>query len=126
MKLRVFVADDNPEFLSEIVVLLSSEFDIVATAADGISAIEGICKLRPDVSILDLKMPKLNGLEVVRQVACCPPRSALVVCSVESDPEIVETVLEAGALGYVLKSRIANEIVPAVKAAAAGQQFVSR
>lgn len=126
VKLRVFVADDNPEFLSELVSLLSSEFEIVATASDGKSAIEAIRTLCPDVSILDLKMPVLNGLEVVRRVTCCPPRRALVVCSVESDPEIVQSALEAGALGYVVKSRIASEIVPAVKAAAAGQQFVSR
>lgn len=126
VKLRVFVADDNPEFLSELVALLSPEFEIVATASDGKSAIESIRKLHPDVSILDLKMPELNGLEVVRKVTCCPPRPALVVCSVESDPEIVQSALEAGALGYVLKSRIASEIIPAVKAAASGQQFVSR
>jgi len=69
MKLRIVVADDNTAFLAKIVSVLTTEFEVVATAADGRSALECIRLYRPNVAVLDLEMPGLNGLEVTRELA---------------------------------------------------------
>jgi|ERR1700756_630464 DNA-binding NarL/FixJ family response regulator len=125
MRLRIVVAEDNPEFLKEFVSVLSGEFEIVATAADGRAALECIARCQPDVVVLDLEMPVLNGIEVTRALREDPPKPAVVICSVETDPEIVDAAREAGALGYVFKPRIATDLIKAVKAAGRGESFVS-
>lgn len=125
MKLRIVVADDNADFLSELISVLETEFDVVATAKDGKSALESIHSYCPDVVVLDLEMPLLNGIEVTRELVKQHPSPAIVICSVESDPEVVEAAQQAGALGYVFKSRVATDLVEAVKSVARGQSFIS-
>ena len=125
MKLRIVVADDNTAFLAKIVSVLATEFEVVATAADGRSALECIRVYRPDVAVLDIEMPGLNGLDVTRELAESPSSPAIVICSVENYPEIVEAARQAGALGYVFKARVAKDLRVAVKSAAQGQSFVS-
>ena len=125
MKLRIVVADDNANFLSELISVLETEFDVVATAKDGKSALESIHRYCPDVVVLDLEMPVLNGIEVARELSKHDPRPAVVICSVESDPDIIEAAREAGALGYVFKARNRKDLVAAVKSVVRGQSFVS-
>jgi len=125
MNLRVVVADDNAEFLQKAISALGTEFEVVATAADGQSALECVRHWRPDVVVLDLGMPVLNGIDVTKELMKHQPSPAVVICSIESDPEIVEAARQAGALGYVFKARIGQDLVGAVKAAAGGQSFVS-
>jgi DNA-binding NarL/FixJ family response regulator len=125
MKLRLAVADDNADFLSELISVLETEFDVVVTATDGKSALENIRRRSPDVVVLDLEMPLLNGIEVARELSKHNPRPAVVICSVEYDPEIIEAAREAGALGYVFKARIRKDLVAAVKSVVRGQSFVS-
>jgi DNA-binding NarL/FixJ family response regulator len=126
MKLRIVVADDNAAFLREFTLLLGTEFDVVATAADGGTALERIRLFQPEVVVLDLEMPGLNGIRVAKELADHPPSPAVVICSVESDPEIVEAARQAGALGYVFKARIRKDLIVAVKSVARGQSFVSQ
>ena len=125
MRLRIVVVDDSASFLDKFVSVLGAEFDVVATAMDGKSGLESIRSCRPDVVVLDLEMPLLNGIEVTRELAKQHPSPAIVICSVESDPEVVEAAQQAGALGYVFKSRVATDLVEAVKSAARGQSFIS-
>ena len=125
MKLRIVVADDNADFLNELISVLGTEFDVVATAKDGKSALESILNCRPDVVVLDLEMPLLNGIEVTRELSKHDPKPAVVICSVESDPDFIEAGREAGALGYVFKTRIRKDLVMAVKLVDRGQSFVS-
>jgi two-component system nitrate/nitrite response regulator NarL len=125
MKLRIVVADDNPTFLAKLVSVLATEFEVVATSADGRSALECIRLWQPNVVVLDLEMPGINGIEVARQVNHSPSSPAVVICSVENDPEIVEAARQAGALGYVFKARMAEDLIVAVKSVARGQSFVS-
>jgi DNA-binding NarL/FixJ family response regulator len=125
MKLRVVVADDNSDVRRRFVSLLEKEFDVVATAENGQSALECIRSYRPDVVVLDLQMPILNGIEVARELANLTPTPAIVICSVEDDPEFVQAAQEAGALGYVFKIRMAQDLIAAVKSVARGQSFVS-
>jgi len=125
MKLSIVVADDNKAFLVKILSVVASEFEVVATAGDGRSALECIRLRRPNVAVLDLGMPGLNGIEVTRELTKDPSSPAVVICSVENDPEIVEAARQAGALGYVFKVRVAEDLIVAVKSAADGQSFVS-
>jgi two-component system nitrate/nitrite response regulator NarL len=125
MKLRIVVVDDSAIFLDKFISVLGTEFDVVATATDGKSGLESIRTCRPDVVILDLEMPVLNGIEVTRELAKHHPSPAIVICSVETDPEIVDAARQAGALGYVFKARIAEDLIAAVRSVARGRSFVS-
>ena len=125
MKLRVTVADANRDFLTHIVSLLQSEFEVIATATDGESALKLICKHRPDVAVLDLRLPGINGMEIMKQTGNCGSRPSFVMCTIENDPDFVDAASRAGARGYVLKNRIATDLIAAVKAVAAGDCFVS-
>ena len=125
MKLRILIADDNAQFMRKMASVLEHEFEVVATAADGQSAVESARSCQPDVLVLDLEMPALNGIDVTRNLADPRTGPRAIICSVETDPEIVEAALQAGALGYVFKSRIETDLVVAVKAVACGQCFVS-
>ena len=125
MKLRIVVADDNTASLAKLVSVLVTEFEVVATVADGKSALESIRLCQPNVVVLDLEMPGFNGIEVVKELTKHPPSPAAVICSIEDDPEIVEAARQAGALGYVFKARITKDLIAAVKSVARGISFVS-
>jgi DNA-binding NarL/FixJ family response regulator len=125
MKLRIVVADDNTAFLAKLVSVLATEFEVVATAADGKAALECIRICQPNVVVLDLEMPGFNAIEVIKQLTKYPSSPAVVICSIENDPEIVEAARQAGALGYVFKARIAKDLIAAVKSVASGQSFVA-
>ena len=122
-RLRIIVADDNPAFLRELISLLTAQFEVVATAADGKSALDLIRRYKPDLVVLDLAMPILNGIELTRELAKHSP--SVVICSVETDPEIVEAARQVGALGYVFKVRVKRDLILAVKSAVQGRPFVS-
>jgi len=125
MKLHIVVADDNPAFLVKLVSVLATEFEVVATAADGKSALECVRLFQPNVVVLDLEMPGFNGIEVAKELTRHPPSPAVVICSIENAPEIVEAARQAGALGYVFKARVAKDLIAAVKSVTNGQSFVS-
>jgi DNA-binding NarL/FixJ family response regulator len=125
MKLRIIVADDNAKMLDQLVSLLGTEFDVVATAADGGSARECVQRYKPDVAVLDVVMPQINGIDLTKQLCMNGHSTQVVICSVENDPETIEAARNAGALGYVFKPRMARDLVSAVKSAAAGRPFTS-
>jgi len=125
MKLRIVVADDNTAFLAKLVSVLATEFEVVATSRDGKSALECIRLWQPNVVVLDLEMPGINGIEVAKELIKSPSSPAVVICSVENDPEVVEAARQAGALGYVFKARLAEDLIAAVKLVSRGQSFVS-
>jgi len=124
-KLRIIVADDNPLILQNLVLLLAAEFDVVATAADGKSALDLIRRFQPDLAVLDLHIPRMDGIEITRELAQHAPRPAVVICAIESDLEIVKAAQGAGATGYVSKTRLRKDLILAVKSAAQGKSFVS-
>ena len=125
MTLRIVIADDNSKMLSTLVAVLSPEFEVVATANNGRCALEQIQRLQPAVAVLDLNMPELSGIEITRKVRQNGLRSGVVICSVESDPELIAAAQRAGALGYVFKTRLNRDLVAAVKCVARGEAFVS-
>jgi DNA-binding NarL/FixJ family response regulator len=125
MRLRVVVVDDSPPVLHQLIYLLGVEFDVVGSAENGQMALDVIQNTRPDVVVLDLEMPLLNGIEVTSELRKLGPNPVVVICSVETNPEIVERALQAGALGYVFKMCLNHDLVKAVKLAAQGEKFVS-
>jgi len=124
-KPRVIIADDNPAALRQLVGLLAAEFDVVATAENGQAAVEIIRQYEPHIVVLDLQMPLLSGIKVTQELKNIAPGAAVVICSVETDPEVVQACQQAGALGYVVKIFAARDLAAAVRAAARGEPFLS-
>lgn len=123
--LKVVVAEDNPAVLRQLVSLLATEFEVVSTAENGNLALECSRRYEPDILVVDLEMPLLNGIEVTRELRKLGPTPAVVICSVESGEEVIEAAQQAGALGYVFKMQMDRDLVVAVKSAARGETFIS-
>jgi DNA-binding NarL/FixJ family response regulator len=123
---RVLVADDLAPVLSTVATLLQGSFDVVGMVSDGRAALDGILELEPDLAVLDISMPGINGLEVARMVKSRPSRTRIVFLTVEQDPGIMAACLAAGALGYVVKELMDSDLIPAMNEALAGRVFVSR
>jgi DNA-binding NarL/FixJ family response regulator len=124
-KVRVLLADDHPLLLKEVVSLLEPTFEIVGRVADGKSLFESAVKLQADVIVTDISMPILNGIEAANKLKVYGCRSKIVFLTVHSDPEFVRACLATGALGYVVKSEMATDLVPAIREALAGRIFIS-
>jgi len=127
MTVAVLLADDHPIVRQGLRHLLEAEPDvkIVGEASDGLQAVQLAEKFRPNVLIVDIMMPGLNGLEVVRQVKERSPATCSIVLSMQSADVYVVEALKAGALGYVLKETGPSELVNAVQQVLQGQRYLS-
>ncbi len=123
----VVLADDHPIVRQGLRTLLEQDAfcQVVGEATDGLTAIDLIAELRPDLAILDVQMPDLDGLEVARRVATVSPETRVIMLSMHSDEPYVLDALRYGALGYVLKGSATTDLVDAVRAVTAGQRFLS-
>lgn len=128
MKIRVLLADDHALLREGLKALLGANADIevVAEAADGRAALRLVREHAPDVALLDLAMPELNGIEAARLVAEKHPATRSVILSMHSTSEHVFRALAAGAAGYLLKESAAGEVAAAVRAVHAGRRYLSR
>lgn len=126
-KTRVLIAEDEGILRSTLGELLAREADleIVSSCANGRDALIEALAHRPDVVLTDLQMPRMDGIELIRQVREKLPQTAVVVLTVFDDDENVFAALKAGALGYVLKDATLPQIVEAIRAARAGEGFLS-
>lgn len=122
---RILLADDHPCFPDLEELLLEPEFEVVAKVGNGRALIEAATRLKPDVIVTDISMPILNGIDAVDQLkeSGCP--SKIVFLSVHFDPDFIYRCLVTGARGYVVKSRMSTELLPAIREALAGNIFVS-
>jgi DNA-binding NarL/FixJ family response regulator len=121
---RVLLADDHPPLLAAIRRLLAEQFDVVGEASDGAEAVRLAGVLQPDVLVIDLAMPRLGGIEAIRQIQAAGSGPAMVALTVLSDPAVLAAALQAGARGYVLKSQAGSDLIPTIEAALAGQTRV--
>jgi DNA-binding NarL/FixJ family response regulator len=128
MTVSILLADDHPIVRRGLRALLEAEpdFCIVDEVDDGLDAVERVERLQPDILVLDLMMPGLNGLEVTRQVGQRSPGTHVVVLSMYANEAYVLEALRNGATGYVLKKSSPDELVQAVREAVAGRSFLSR
>jgi DNA-binding NarL/FixJ family response regulator len=115
---RIFIADDHEVVRKGLGALLQGEagWEICGEASDGRTAMEKIRELKPDVSILDIGMPGLNGLEATRQIMKEDPRAKVLILTLHDSDQVVREVLNAGARGFLLKSDAARDLVVAVEA----------
>lgn len=123
MTIRVLVADDHTIVREGLVSLLaeSGECEIVAQASDGVEALEKARETEPDVAVVDLGMPRLSGLEVVRRIHRDLPRTRVLVLTMHEEEEYVVQAVRAGASGYLVKDTAGTELLAAVRALHAGQ-----
>jgi DNA-binding NarL/FixJ family response regulator len=123
--LRLVVADDHALMRRGICDLLEGEpgWEVVAEASNGREAVEAVAKAKPDVLVIDLAMPELNGLTATREILRFFPRVEVVLLTMHNTDQVIREVLESGARGYVLKSDAEQDLIAAVKAVAAGKPF---
>jgi DNA-binding NarL/FixJ family response regulator len=123
--LRILVADDHEIVRRGLVSLLKAHpgWEVCAEAQDGRQAVEKVKELKPDVVILDIGMPNLNGLEATRQMLRDNPQSKILILTITDADEIVRAVLDAGARGFVLKSDAVRDLLAAVEALLSNKTF---
>jgi DNA-binding NarL/FixJ family response regulator len=126
-KIRILIADDHAVVRSGLRMLLRSrsEFTIVAEATNGEEAVRLVDKHRPDVAILDISMPVLDGIEATRQIKQQHPEVQVVILTVHEDEEYAHQTLRAGASAYLLKNAGKKEIFEAIRSAFSGERFFS-
>jgi DNA-binding NarL/FixJ family response regulator len=124
-KPRLVLADDHTILLEGLKALLAAEFDVVATAGDGRAVLEAAEKHQPDLILLDISMPGLNGIEAARRLKASNPGAKLIILTMHADLSFVSAAFEAGAFGYVLKQSAATELVRALHEVDGGGRYVS-
>ena len=127
-KISVFLADDHAVLRDSLSFLLETQPDIrvVGSASDGRDAVRQVKQLRPDVVIMDIAMPKLNGLEATEQIRQISPSTQVIILSMYSTAEHIYRALQAGARGYLLKASAALEVVKAVREVHVGRHYLSQ
>lgn len=125
--IRVLVVEDHQLVRQGIVKLLESAGDlsVVGEADNGMQAIELVTSLHPDVMVLDIAMPQFDGLETLVKLGEITPRPQVVMLSMHADPSMIRQALQSGAVGYVVKQSVADELLAAVRAAKNGSMFLS-
>ncbi len=125
--IRILLADDHAMVRKGFRLILEAQTDmsIVGEAGNGREALEQAEKLHPDVIVMDVAMPELNGIEATRRLAATSPRSRVLALSMHKDSVYVREILRAGARGYLLKDSIDSDLVSAVRAVAKGDGYLS-
>jgi CheY-like chemotaxis protein len=123
-RLRVLVADDNASILAKASTRLARDFEVVAAVSDGRQAVHAAGRLDPDVAVLDVTMPELDGFQTARVLKQSGSRAKIVMMTMHDSDEFVATAIESGAHGYVLKTRMQSDLESAIDHAIAGRLFV--
>ncbi len=126
LKTRIVIADDHPLLRESLRQALSNEKDmeVVGEAGDGEEAVNLVSQLTPDIVVMDIMMPKFNGIEATRQIKKIAPNIAVLILTAYDDDSYVLGLLEAGAAGYLLKSAKGQDIVEAVRSILAGESVL--
>lgn len=123
--IKVLLADDSETVLAELCRELCHEFDIVGTAENGEEAIKETLRLDPDVLVLDIAMPVLNGIQASLRLRKSQPRTKILFLSINEQPEYVSAAFSAGASGYVTKRRLSSDLARAIREVFQGHTFLS-
>src|SRR5947207_3420149 len=126
-RIRILLADDHAVVRQGFKMILAAQADmeIVGEAGNGREAVEAAENLKPDVVVMDVAMPELNGIEATRRLAVSSPRTRVLALSMHKDSVYVREILRAGARGYLLKDAIASDLLAAVRAVAQGEGYLS-
>jgi DNA-binding NarL/FixJ family response regulator len=126
-KTRVLIADDHPVVRRGVIALLESheDLEVCGEAATGREAVESAARLKPDVIVMDIAMPEMNGLEAARHILRDHPNIEILILTMHESEELVRNVLDVGARGYVLKNDITDSLAMAVRALARHQLYMT-
>jgi DNA-binding NarL/FixJ family response regulator len=125
LSIRVLIAEDHPEVLSEIRVRLGKVFEIIGAVEDGKQAIDAALRLDPDVLVLDISMPLMNGFQAAARLRDMKCRTKIVILTVYEDREYVSAAFSSGASAYVTKRHLGTDLVAAIREVLSGNTFIS-
>jgi DNA-binding NarL/FixJ family response regulator len=125
MKTKLLLADDHPPLVEAAIAILKPHYDIVGIATDGVMLVSEALRLRPDVIVTDITMPVLNGIEAIHRLRASNFPAKIVFLTIHAEEGFLKACIAEGALGYVLKSRMKTQLIPAVEAALEGKSYVS-
>jgi DNA-binding NarL/FixJ family response regulator len=123
--IRVLLVDDNGEMLTDLRDELSADFEIAGTADSGEEAIREVLRLDPDVIVLDITMPVMNGLQVASSLRDMHRRTKILFLTIHEEPEYISAAFSVGACGYVTKRRLASDLALAIREVSVGRNFLS-
>ena len=124
-RVRVLIADDYKAMRDRIVSLLANECDVIGAVADGQSLVEAARKLKPDLVVIDVSMPVMGGIAAANKLRELGSTARIVFLTVHEDSDCIRACLAAGGLGYVIKSRLAGDLLTAIDNAIAGRPYLS-
>jgi DNA-binding NarL/FixJ family response regulator len=124
-KIRVLLADDHPGLLAVVRNLLETDVDLIASVDSGECLFEAAMKLRPDVIVSDISMPRFSGIQVANHLRESGCSSRIVFLTVHTDPDVIRVAFETGAVAYVLKTSLSTDLLFAIREAFQGRSFVS-
>lgn len=122
---RLLVAEDHAHLRDKVVGVLQIEFLVVGSVSDGQEMLDAESRIKPDVVILDISMPIMDGIEAAIQLKQRDSKAKIIFLTMHEEPELMQAALDTGALGYVIKSRLAIDLLQAVREAMAGRRFIS-
>ncbi|HET7106866.1 MAG TPA: response regulator transcription factor [Candidatus Acidoferrum sp.] len=125
---RILIVEDFPAFRQFICFALREKLDwrVIGEVSDGLEAVQKAAELKPDLILLDIGLPTLNGIEAARQIRKFSPESKIIFVSQESSADVVEEALSTGACGYVVKTDVASQLLAVVETIVSGERFVNR
>jgi DNA-binding NarL/FixJ family response regulator len=125
MKTKVLLVDDHPPLVEAALSILKPHYDIVGIATDGAMLISEALRLSPDLIVSDITLPILNGIEAIHRLRLSNSQAKVVFLTVHAEEGFLKACLAEGALGYVLKSHMKTQLIPAIEAALEGRSYVS-
>ena len=125
--IRILIVDDCENWRKQVHLLLEARpgWRIICDASNGLEAIRKTEEIRPDLILLEIGLPDLNGIETARRILPLSPHTKIVFLSLDNSPDVIEVALSTGALGYVYKARACDDLVTAIDAGLRGKHFVS-
>ena len=125
-KIRVLLADDHQAVLDSVCRILDEDFDIVGTVNNGQEAVVAGLSLDPDVLVIDISMPVINGLQATQRIRAKNRHTKIVFLTVHNDEDLVAAAFSSGASGYVIKADLTTDLVPAIHQAVVGGTYISK
>ena len=122
----MLLADDHEKTLAKLRAILSKEFEVVGTASNGREAVAEVERFNPDVLVIDISMPVLDGLQAASQLRGKACGTKIIFLTVHEDQDYLDAAFAAGAYGYVTKSHLTTDLVPAIREAISGHKYVSK
>jgi DNA-binding NarL/FixJ family response regulator len=122
---RILIVDDQEEIRQTVASMLQDEFEIVGLAGNGKQALEFVASRSPDVLVLDVFMPVLNGIETAACLKASNCRARVLFVTVHEDPDFLNAAMSVGARGYVSKAHLATDLIPAIRSVMEGRIYVS-